>query len=265
MDALLTERGRPCYTQAVHPLRVQIQDSSRVGDQASSAHWTGSCQRDEGYARGLIFASRCCIQALPKDILYVATQSFEEVFFFMPKSSFFSSRRLALLAMLTAGSIVLSRLCVIYLTPSLRLEFGSIPIFLAGLFFGPVSGAIVGGLADVLGATLSGVGYYPPLTLSALFIGLLAGLLRRWVLARPTFWKIWSLTLLADMLAKMLWTTYWLTVLYGTGFLPLLAVRVPLYFGVSLAEGFVVFRLVKSGAFRRFCQVQPLPQVIPSK
>ena len=38
----------------------------------------------------------------------------------MPKSSFFSPRRLALLAMLTAASIVLSRLCVIYLTPTLR-------------------------------------------------------------------------------------------------------------------------------------------------
>ena len=164
----------------------------------------------------------------------------------MPKSSFFSPRRLALLAMLTAASIVLSRLCVIYLTPTLRVEFGNLPIFLAGLFLGPASGVIVGGLADVLGATLSGVVYCPPLTLAAMFIGLLAGLLRRWVLA------------------KMLWTTYWLTVLYGTGFLPLLAVRVPLYLGVSLVEGFVVFRLVKSGAFRRFCQLQPLPQTVPS-
>ena len=136
----------------------------------------------------------------------------------MPKSSFFSPRRLALLAMLTAASIVLSRLCVIYLTP----------------------------------------------TLAAMFIGLLAGLLRRWVLAKPSFWKSWSLTLLADVLAKMLWTTYWLTVLYGTAFLPLLAVRVPLYLVVSLVEGFVVFRLVKSGAFRRFCQLQPLPQAVPS-
>lgn len=133
----------------------------------------------------------------------------------MPKSSFFSPRRLALLAMLTAASIVLSRLCVIYLTPTLRVEFGNLPIFLAGLFLGPASGVIVGGLADVLGATLSGVVYCPPLTLAAMFIGLLA-------------------------------------------------VRVPLYLGVSLVEGFVVFRLVKSGAFRRFCQLQPLPQTVPS-
>lgn len=92
----------------------------------------------------------------------------------MPKSSFFSPRRLALLAMLTAASIVLSRLCVIYLTPTLRVEFGNLPIFLAGLFLGPASGVIVGGLADVLGATLSGVVYCPPLTLAAMFIGLLA-------------------------------------------------------------------------------------------
>ena len=104
----------------------------------------------------------------------------------MPKSSFFSPRRLALLAMLTAASIVLSRLCVIYLTPTLRVEFGNLPIFLAGLFLGPASGVIVGGLADVLGATLSGVVYCPPLTLAAMFIGLLAGLLRRWVLAKPS-------------------------------------------------------------------------------
>lgn len=48
----------------------------------------------------------------------------------MPKSSFFSPRRLALLAMLTAASIVLSRLCVIYLTPTLRVEFGNLPVFL---------------------------------------------------------------------------------------------------------------------------------------
>lgn len=183
----------------------------------------------------------------------------------MPKPTFFSPRRLALLAMLTAGSIVLSRLCVIYFTPSIRVEFGSIPIFLAGLFFGPVSGVIVGGLADVLGTALSGLGLYPPLTLSAMLLGLVAGLLRRWVLARPVFWKTWSLTLLADVLAKMLWTTYWLNVLYGTGFLPLLAVRVPLYLALSLAEGFVVFRLVKSGAFRQFCQAVPLAQAVPTK
>lgn len=162
----------------------------------------------------------------------------------------FATKTLVTMALLAAISIVLSRFCVIYFTDSLRLSFGNIPIIITGLLFGPIAGALVGAVTDILGSLLfSGLGWYPPLTVTPVIIGLVAGLLRRFVLKRQQFYRFAAATLIANALGTICWSTFCLSKLYGTPFWTLAGVRVPFYIGVALLEALVIFVLFKSKVF----------------
>ena len=89
-----------------------------------------------------------------------------------------SVRKLTMLALLTAMSIVFARVLSIS-TGFVRFNLGSLPTLLAGVLFGPVEGFAVGAVADMIGGTLSGYAINPLITLGAGSIGLTAGLLWR--------------------------------------------------------------------------------------
>ncbi|MEZ4508699.1 MAG: folate family ECF transporter S component [Eubacteriales bacterium] len=88
-------------------------------------------------------------------------------------------KRLILMAMFVALQIVLSKFLMLQLSGSIRLSIDSVPILLAGIWFGPIAGGIVGAFADLLGTLLfPTVGaYYPPLTIAFFLIGFSAGLI----------------------------------------------------------------------------------------
>ena len=65
-----------------------------------------------------------------------------------------SVRKLTMLALLTAMSIVFARVLSIS-TGFVRFNLGSLPTLLAAVLFGPVELA-VGAVADMIGGTLSG-------------------------------------------------------------------------------------------------------------
>ncbi len=149
-------------------------------------------------------------------------------------------------AVFIALSIILTRLLSLSIGDSIRLSLGNLPIIMAGIWLGPVGGALVGGLADMLGSFLSGLGWYPPLTLPAMLMGVLAGLLRRVFLKRkPTFWLTGLIILGVNIVTQMLVKTYLLNTLYGTEFWPLLAVRAPVAAGISVAETVIVTLIIK--------------------
>ena len=162
-----------------------------------------------------------------------------------------ATKTLVILALLSAISIILSRFCVIYFTDQLRLSFGNIPILIAGLLFGPIAGAMVGGITDIIGAAmLSGFGWYPPLTLTPILMGFIAGILRNFVMRNTKFYRVAITTLIANAIGTMIWSTLSLSWLYGTPFWVQATYRVPFYIGVAVLEAFVLFAVLKSGAFK---------------
>ena len=162
------------------------------------------------------------------------------------------TRTLATLALLCAMEIVLARFCVIWITNSIKITFEAIPILTAGLLFGPVAGAVVGAVSDILGAgLLSGLGWLPVLTVTPTLLGVMAGLLRPLVWKRLTLPRLLLVTGLGFVLGSMFWTTWWLSTLYGTPLPALLAVRVPLYCVIAVLDTLVLFFLCRSGVFRR--------------
>ncbi len=157
-----------------------------------------------------------------------------------------NTKTLVVMALLAAISIILARFFVVYLSSSIRISFGNIPILLASLLLGPLAGGLTGVVADVLGATLfSPFGYYPPLSIPPLLVGILPALLKPYLLKEINFWRVYLVILLTDLVASMGLTTYLLSGMYGTGFLELLVARGPIALMISVVEGIVVYILYK--------------------
>ena len=162
----------------------------------------------------------------------------------------FPTKTLVTMALMSAISIVLARFCVIYFTDNLRLSFGNIPIMIVGLLYGPFAGAFVGVGTDLVGSLLlSGRGWYPPLTVTPVLMGVIAGLFRKYVLKKQTYTRILPVTLTSNILGTICWSTYCLSRLYGSPFKTLFAVRAPFYLGLSFIEALLIFALFKAKVF----------------
>lgn len=72
-----------------------------------------------------------------------------------------SLNTLCSLAILIALEVVLNRFCSIQ-TPFLKIGVSFIPVVMGGMLYGPLGGAIVGGLGDMVGALLFPFGAYHP-------------------------------------------------------------------------------------------------------
>ena len=201
----------------------------------------GSCRlTKEHYALRCLFRIRCHTGA--SLLLWHDTKGN----FTMKK---FNIRTLSTLSMLVAVSIVLSRLLGFYVTVSLRVSFEYFPIILAGIIFGPIAGAIVGGLSDFLGAALfSGMGFFPPLIVGPILAGLLAGIIAKYLFKDrlDKWWKHIVLVITVDLLCNLLWGTYALSLLFGTPFITYLALRAPIKICIAIADAHLVFAVYKA-------------------
>lgn len=98
------------------------------------------------------------------------------------QNGIFSTRNLILMAALIAMQILLARFLSIQASDILRISFESVPIVLAGMWLGPLSGAIVALIADILGTVLSGYGiWFPPIALGPILVGVISGLSTKYV------------------------------------------------------------------------------------
>ena len=133
---------------------------------------------------------------------------------------------IAYLGVLAAMGIVLAALRPVNLW-DVRVSFTFVPIAAAAMLFGPLPAAILGAVIDVLGAILFPSGsFFPGFTLTAFLHGAIYGLflyekprrvppLLRAVLAVAVYLLVCSLGL----------NTLWISILYGTPFLPSLLRR----------------------------------------
>ena len=131
-----------------------------------------------------------------------------------------TAKRLSLMAMLIALQIVLSKFLMLQATSSIRLSIDSVPILLAGVWFGPIAGGIVGLLSDLLGTLLfptAGM-YYPPLTIAFILIGVCAGLLARFVKVKHALLRASLIVIPAELVGSLLTKSLALSFLLGIPF-----------------------------------------------
>ncbi len=135
------------------------------------------------------------------------------------------TRTLVLTGLFAALEIVLGAL-ELTLAPWLRIRFGFVFLAASGMLFGPVVAGMQGVVVDVTGYLLHPDGpFFPGYTLSALLGGILYGC---------CFYRLrmsWPRALAAKALVNVLLNiglgTLWASMLYGKGYLALLATRAP--------------------------------------
>ncbi len=142
----------------------------------------------------------------------------------------FDTYALAVCALLTALSVVLARLLTVIPSEVSRFSLEAVPIVLAGLLLGPVSGGAVGFAADLIGCLFSPYGYNPIFCLPPILYGVWAGLMRRYVWENPTLWRVALAVFPAALCGSVLWQSFALALVYGGAaklpfFLTRLAVR----------------------------------------
>lgn len=153
---------------------------------------------------------------------------------------------ICLCASLASLSIILGKYLAINFGDTIRLSFENLPILLAGLYFGPLAGALVGVVADLVGCLLVGYSINPIITLGAASIGLLAGFAGN----IKSKLKIPLCLLLSHTVGSILIKTVGLWVYFQAPFLATLGTRTLTYLVIALAEGAILYALSKSRALR---------------
>lgn len=127
----------------------------------------------------------------------------------------FSTYSLTVCALLTALSVVLARVLTLIPAETTRISLEAVPIVLAGLLCGALPGALVGFSADLIGGLISPFGYNPIFCVPPILYGLLAGLLRRYVLEKPTLPRTALAFFPAALFGSVLWQSMALALVYG--------------------------------------------------
>lgn len=136
-------------------------------------------------------------------------------------------------AFLTALSIVLTRFLSIMVLPSIRLGFGTVPIFISGILFGPAVGGLTGIAADLIGVLINPMGpvFHPGFTFSAFLNGAIPGLFMIYFRKNLkngngiSFLRILMVEVFLGISNGILLNTLWLTQVLGKAYLILLPAR----------------------------------------
>lgn len=131
------------------------------------------------------------------------------------KSNAFSVRTLVCCAMMIAVSVVLARLMSIIPDESSRFSIEAVPIFISGMLFGPLAGALVGFTSDLIGCLFSPFPYNPLLCFPPVICGLCAGIFRRYLAKKTSVFRIALAFLPYIVFACILLQSFMLALVYG--------------------------------------------------
>ena len=160
-------------------------------------------------------------------------------------------RLLAVSAFLAAFSIICGKYLALSLGNVLRFSFENLPILLSGMMFGPVAGALVGTVADLVGCLMVGYTVNPLVTLGAACIGVLSGLLFRVTGKLPLLWQTCITVILTHLVASVIIKTFGLAAYYDMPFYILVLWRLLNYVIVGVAEWLLLYTVLKNQALRR--------------
>ena len=134
----------------------------------------------------------------------------------------FSTRTLTLMALLIALEVVLSRFLSISAW-NVKIGFSFVPLVIAAILLGPLAAGLVGAFGDFIGALLFPIGaYFPGFTLTAFLTGLVFGLFLH---RKQDLGRCLAAVGINQFVLSLLVNTLWISVLYGSPYLPLLATR----------------------------------------
>lgn len=168
-----------------------------------------------------------------------------------------TTKTLAYCALLAALSVMLARLIIPMPNVTTRFSIEAVPIYLAGMLFGPMAGALVGFSADLVGCLFSGYGYNPLFCLPPILYGVFGGLLRRWLMGKPGLPRLAVSFLPPVVLGSILWQSAALSYVYNSkgsfqaSLVYFLSTRTVQFAVTLVLDVLIIYLLMKSRVFDR--------------
>ena len=168
----------------------------------------------------------------------------------MSKKGVITTKTIAFCAIFTALGVIVARFLSIAPNESTRFSFESVPIFLSGVLFGPLAGAMVGFATDFIGCLFSPYGFNPLMCLPPVLYGLCGGLFQGLIMKKLSLFRIFAAYFPAVILGSILWQSYALSTVSGKGFLFFLGTRSIQFAVVFVLDALLTWMLFKSRVFQ---------------
>ncbi|BBF44538.1 substrate-specific component FolT of folate ECF transporter [Lachnospiraceae bacterium KM106-2] len=106
----------------------------------------------------------------------------------------------------------------------IKIGFSFIAVALTGFMFGPVVGGLMGGLTDIISFVIKPTGpFFPGFTLTSILSGMVYGI---FLYKKPiSLLRVFLAKFTVSLFLNLFLSTFWLNMLYGKAFIPLLATR----------------------------------------
>ena len=168
-----------------------------------------------------------------------------------------TTRTLVSCALLAALSVVFARFIIPMPNESTRFSIEAVPIYLAGMLFGPMAGGLVGFCADFVGCLFSGFGYNPLFSLPPILYGVFGGVFRYYLSKKLSLPRL-ALGFLPPVVGgSILWQSFALSFVYNSkgsfqaSMVYFLTTR-SLQFAVTLVlDVLVIYLLMRTRLFER--------------
>ena len=166
-----------------------------------------------------------------------------------------TAKSIASCALLAAISIVMARLLSFSTPDGIRWSADKFPLFISGMLFGPLMGAMTGFVADLLGSVMQ-FGFNPFLCPPAILYGLFGGLFRWYLVKKFSVVRLGIAYLFPVVLGSILYQSFALAYFYfsGTfmeGVLYYLGTRTFQFSIMFVAEVLLITSLMKMNVFTR--------------
>lgn len=125
-----------------------------------------------------------------------------------------TTKTLTYCAILAALGVVLGRVFGLMPSAYSRFSIESLPVFVAGILFGPLAGALVGFTSDAVGTLFSGYGFNPLFTIPPILYGLCGGLFQGFLAKKMTMPRLCLAISPAVILGSILWQSAALSYVY---------------------------------------------------
>ena len=173
----------------------------------------------------------------------------------MQKKHTLALKALVYSAMLAALSVVMARVLCFATPDGIRWSLDKFPLFLAGMFFGPVMGALTGFVADFIGSLMQ-FGFNPLLCLPAVLYGFWGGVLRRYIQKNSSVFRLWLSYLFPVVIGSVLYQScvlayFYFDGVYFEGVLYYLSTRSIQFAIMLVVEVLIIYMLLKSDMFTR--------------
>lgn len=167
-----------------------------------------------------------------------------------------ATKTLAYCALLAALSVVLARLIIPMPNASTRFSIEAVPIYIAGMLFGPLAGGLVGFCADFVGTLFSGYGFNPLFCVPPILYGVCGGLFRYFLANKTSIPRLLVGFLPPIVFGSILYQSATLAYIYPTGtYLQSLILKLTtrsIQFSITMVlDVIVIFLLFRTKLFSR--------------